>query len=175
MPHEWNIRPRSLLCERCQTPFKKGESCVSSIAPRTDEAGVTTLVRTDCCLACWKKSPDPGAFSTWQSIFHPSETNAREEVAPRQTVELLLRQLLDEADPARIPTVYVLALMLERKKILLERATRPQPDGTLLRLYEHRRTGEAFLVPAPHVRLDQLEPIQLDIQKLLESPPPPSP
>ena len=170
MPHEWNIRPRGPVCERCQTPFKEGQVCVSSIASRTDESGAAALVRSDCCQGCWSAAPAADALSVWQSPYHAPEPPARADLAPKQTVETLLRRLLDEGGPSRAPVLYILAVMLERKKILLERDVRPQPDGTFLRLYEHRRTGEAFLVPDPGLRLDQLEPVQREVAELLSCP-----
>lgn len=170
MAHDWNIRPRGTACDRCQAPFQEGQVCVSSIAPRVDDAGASALVRSDCCQTCWSAAPDPDALSVWQSPYHAPEPPARTDLAPKQTVEALLRRLLDEADPARAPVLYILAVMLERKKILLERDTRPQPDGSLLRLYEHRRTGEAFLIPDPGLRLDQLAPIQQEVADLLTPP-----
>lgn len=167
MAHDWNIRPRGAVCERCQKPFAEGQVCVSSIAPKAVESGPPALVRLDCCQPCWAIEPDPNAISSWQSPYHAPPPPEKNDLAPRQTVEALLRRLLDEANPERAPVVYVLAVMLERKRILVEREVRSQPDGTQLRLYEHRRTGEAFLVPDPALRLDQLAPVQEEIARLL--------
>lgn len=171
MAHEWNIRPRGSACERCQAPFAEGQICVSSIAPRPAGDAPAALVRLDCCQGCWTAAPDPAAISVWQSPYHAPEPPAKTDLAPRQTVETLLRRLFDEADPARAPALYILAVMLERKKILIERDVRPQPDGSLLRLYEHRRTGEAFLIPDPGLRPDQLDQVQEEIVHLLDSQP----
>lgn len=174
MAHEWNIRPRSPLCAACQTPFKKGQTCVSAIAPQTDETGATTLVRSDWCLDCWSSSPLPNSVSVWQSIVQPHEPSTRTDTTPKQAVESLFRQLLDEDDPARAPVIFILALMLERRKLLLERGTRSQPDGTLIRLYEHRLSGEAFFVLDPGLNLRQLEPVQQAVAELLAQHLPPA-
>ena len=171
MAHEWNIRPRGSVCERCQTPFAEGQVCVSSIAPRPAGDAPAALVRLDCCQGCWTAAPDPAAISVWQSPYHAPPPPPKNELASRQTAEDLLRRLLDDADPARASVVYILAVMLERRKILIERDVMTQPDGSLVRLYEHRRTGEAFLVPDPALRLDQLGPVQEEVTRLLSSPP----
>jgi len=171
MPHEWNIRPRGSACETCQHPFAEGETCVSTIVSSPDGDGAPALVRSDRCQDCARKAPVPDAISVWQSPYHAPEPPAKTDLAPRQTVETLLRRLLDEADPARAPVLYILAVMLERKKLLVERDVRPQPDGSLLRLYEHRRTGEAFLVPDPGLRPDQLDSVQEEVVRLLDNPP----
>ena len=52
--------------------------------------------------------------------------------------------------------VYVLAVMLERAKILVERDAREQADHTIIRVYEHRKTGESFIVLDPRLRLENL-------------------
>ena len=171
MTHDWNIRPRGPRCERCQAPFAEGQLCVSSISRRTSDSAPPALVRLDCCQPCWNAAPVADALSVWQSPYHAPPPPPKNELASRQTAENLLRRLLDEADPARAPVAYILAVMLERRKILVERNVLPQPDGSLLRLYEHRRTGEALLVPDPALRLDQLGPVQEEVARLLSTPP----
>ena len=175
MPHDWNIRPRGSACETCLRPFVDGEVCVSSIRSERDDAGAPILVRSDRCRDCAKAAPAQDAISVWQSPYHAPEPPPPDP-APRQTVESLLRRLMEGDDAAeRQPAIYILAVMLERKRVLLERDVRTQPDGTVMRLYEHRRTGEVFLVNDPGLRLDQLEPVQREVADLLSAPTPDSP
>jgi hypothetical protein len=63
--------------------------------------------------------------------------------------------------------VYVLAVMLERSKILVERDAKEQPDRTIIRVYEHRRTGESFIVLDPRIRLENLGNVQNEVVALL--------
>jgi len=63
--------------------------------------------------------------------------------------------------------VYVLAVMLERSKILVERDAKEQPDRTIIRIYEHRRTGESFIVLDPRIRLENLGDVQSEVVALL--------
>lgn len=170
MAHEWNIRPRGPACDDCHRPFAEGQTCVSSIRREPDADGAPALVRTDRCRDCASARPDPDAISIWQSPYHAPEPPPPDP-APRQTVESLLRRLMDADDAAsRQPAIYILAVMLERKRVLVERDVRSQPDGTLMRLYEHRRTGEVFLVVDPGLRFDQLGPVQEEIAALLDAP-----
>ena len=172
MAHEWNIRPRGSVCETCQRPFGDGETCVSSIRQERDDAGTAVLVRSDRCQACAKAFPVADAISVWQSPYRAPEPPPADP-APKQTVETLLRRLMEGDDAAeRQPAIYILAVMLERKRVLVERDVRAQPDGTEMRMYEHRRTGEVFFVIDPGLRLDQLEPVQREIADLLASPEP---
>jgi hypothetical protein len=63
--------------------------------------------------------------------------------------------------------VYVLAVMLERSKILVERDTKPQDDGTILRVYEDRKNGDTFVILDPRLRLENLSEVQSQVVALL--------
>ena len=63
--------------------------------------------------------------------------------------------------------VYVLAVMLERSKILVERAAKPQPDGTIRRVYEDRKSGDSFIILDPRLRLENLAEVQQQVVALL--------
>jgi hypothetical protein len=62
---------------------------------------------------------------------------------------------------------YLLAVMLERKRILKEVETKRAEDGSLIRVYEHAKTGEVFIIPDPELKLDQLEEVQAEVGALL--------
>ncbi len=62
---------------------------------------------------------------------------------------------------------YLLAVMLERKKMLKEVEVKRAVGGALTRIYEHTKTGEVFVVPDPELRLDQIEQVQQEVASLL--------
>jgi len=171
MAQEWNIRPRAHQCHDCAKAFEDGERCFSTLFLELQLDGAQELVRHDRCQACRANTPDVPSASAWQGIYRAPEPPSP-EVAPRQTVERLLRDLMESGDnEADIPVMYVLAVMLERRKLLIERDCRPRPDGTTLRVYEDRKTGEVLLVTDPGLRLDQLGPVQERVAYLLSTPP----
>jgi hypothetical protein len=61
---------------------------------------------------------------------------------------------------------YVLAILLERKKTLKQVDVREGPAERIL-IYEHARTGEAFIVGDPRLKLDQLDSVQEEVYALL--------
>jgi hypothetical protein len=63
--------------------------------------------------------------------------------------------------------IYVLAVMLERGKQLVERDAKLQADSTILRVYEHRASGDSFVVLDPRLRLDQIGDVQRQVVELL--------
>ena len=162
MPQEWDIRPRSDTCVTCETPFQDGQEVFSALVLR--EAHYR---RDDFCATCWgQKEPAGSAYSTWQGLFRLPPP-APESALNKETAESILRRLMEEKDESKKSVIYILAVMLERKRILVEREVRRQADGPLIRVYEHRQTGESFLVPEPGLRLDQLEQVQQDVMAML--------
>jgi hypothetical protein len=61
---------------------------------------------------------------------------------------------------------YVLAAMLERKRVLKQVKTEETREGRVL-IYEQGSTGDVFIVPDPQLRLDELENVQNEVAELL--------
>ena len=161
MQQEWNIKSRSESCNATGRPFVEGE--VFHTALFLDEGGFR---RTDLSEEAWNdRIADPASetvFSSWRSKFEPPAPPAPEALR-RDDAEGMLRQLIESQNPAHLNTRYLLAVMLERKRIL-----RPQPSpdkGTLL--YEHAATGETFIIPDPQLSLSDLVAVQEEVSALL--------
>ena len=60
-------------------------------------------------------------------------------------------------------------VMLERKKLLVETDSQKTRSG-LLRIYEHRYSGEVFIVKDPQIPLSEVAAIQEEVQLLLSPP-----
>jgi hypothetical protein len=163
MQTEWEIQARSHQCSRCGTPF----------ADRGRYRTVLTVAgdgykRRDLCPNCWQQYPaaaDRSVVSQWQGIYRAPAPPASEPIA-KNTAEAKLRELMASADPAHAAVRYILAVMLERKKILRHRDTLKQ-DGRQWLVYEHAESGEMFTVADAQLRLDQLEQVQAELAGLL--------
>ena len=88
----------------------------------------------------------------------------------RQTAEDLLRNYMLESGAGHANARYILALMLERKRLMREVGVKRGEDGSLTRIYEHVKTGEVFVIPDPELRLDQVEQVQMQVAGLLGAP-----
>jgi len=158
---DWEIRGRSESCSRCQKTFADQEEFYSRLT--YGEAGYQ---REDVCSACWVGVASEPALSIWQSVFRlppppPPETLKRE------TAESLLRKLIEEDRPEHANTIYILAVMLERRRLLVERDVQHREDGVKLRIYEYRKTNETFVIPDPELRLAELEHVQEEVVMML--------
>ena len=164
MAQEWNIRPRGHVCALCGQPFTDKQACVSVL--KEIEGGYERL---DCCADCWRQTPrDWEPFSVWEGEYNaPSPAAVKAEPVKKETAEELLRKLIALDDPAMRNVVYVLAVMLERGKQLVERDAKPHESGGILRIYEHTKSGDTFIVLDPRLRLDQLGEVQNQVVALL--------
>lgn len=164
MAQEWNIRPRGHVCSICAQPFADKSPCVS-VLRETENA----YERLDCHLNCWQAlARDWEPFSLWEGEYEaPAQAQNKNEPVKKETAEGLLRRLITLEDPAMQNAVYVLAVMLERGKQLVERDAKPHESGGILRVYEHKKSGDTFVVLDPRLRLDQLGQVQQQVVALL--------
>jgi hypothetical protein len=89
------------------------------------------------------------------------------EAIQKDTAETILRKLVEQNDPQHAPAAYILAVMLERKR-LLKVKEQLQRDGRRVFVYEHPKTGDIFTIADPDLHLNQLEAVQRDVAQLLE-------
>lgn len=158
---EWEIKARGHACARTEVPFNDDETIWTLLF--RDKHGFR---REDVSEAAWDQLKDTvQPFSFWRSKYQaPPETPP--EPMQKESVEALLRRLLDEDRPEYLNTRYVLAAMLERKKILKPVDVRETGSEKIL-VYEHAKSGEAFLIVDPGLRLDQLDAVQNEVAALL--------
>ena len=163
MSQEWNIRSRGHVCSICGKPLVDKTPVVSALKEINDG-----YERFDCHPECWKTREDQWEpFSQWDGVYLAPVKEVREEPLKKEDAGELLRQLVTLDDPAMKNVVYVLAVMLERSRILVERDSKLQPDGTIRRVYEDRKQGDTFVILDPRLRLDNIEEVQRQVVALL--------
>ncbi len=165
MQPAWNIKSRSHECARTGRTFVEGENFHTAIHFDT---GTGEFVRRDICAEAWPQEiAERTPFSSWQNVFVKPEAAApRPEITGRESAETLLRKLCEEDRPHTENARYILVLMLERKKLLVPKEARDGEQGRML-IYEHRKTGEVFIIRDPELRLDEIESVQEEVALLL--------
>ena|ERR1700722_15294060 len=164
--NEWNIQSRATACEACQQPFADKQPLHTLLSDEGAE-----LRRMDICQNCWQNQFSEGArdrkgfISHWQTVFNAPSPVV--EAIQKDTAETLLRKLIEQNDPQHAAAGYILAVMLERKRILKvkEQILR---EGRRIFVYEQPKTGDIFTIADPDLHLDQLEQVQRDVAQLLE-------
>jgi hypothetical protein len=85
------------------------------------------------------------------------------EPLAKQDAESILRKLIEDNSPTTANARYILALMLERKRLL-----KPMESADLdVLVYERVGTGETFLIPNPRLALSQVPDVQKEVSALL--------
>lgn len=165
----WHLRSRARQCTATGTPFTEGQPIITAIFPDPESSG---YLRKDFLEEAWKQrgEEDGQPFSFWRTTYSPILTTENPQAVTKQGAEELLRSLVEEDQEHTENTRYILALMLERQKLLRETDSQPTAGGTL-RIYEHRKTGEVFIVKDPNIALDQVEKIQEEVIMLLSPQP----
>lgn len=161
LANEWPIKHRADACAATQRPFADGETFYTLLYREADG-----FRREDLSSEAWaNRNENIQPFSFWQSRYEPPPATPPEPLG-QENAEDLLRRLLAEKDPARANACFVLAVMLERKRILKQMKSEQTENGRML-IYEHAKTGDVFLVLDPQLRLDQIEEIQAEVVQLL--------
>jgi hypothetical protein len=163
--NEWNIQSRAHACEVCAQPFADRQAYRTILFEEGKE-----LCRSDICEPCAQKAGDArcraGFISQWQGIYEAPPAHPVEAIQ-KETAETILRKLIEQNDPRYAPAAYILAVMLERKRILKVKE-QFQRDGQRIFVYEQPKTGDIFTIADPGLHLNQLEAVQRDVAQLLE-------
>lgn len=163
---EWNIQSRAHACSACGKGFTDKETYHTLLFDERAD-----FRRSDVCESCWQKQYSEGArerkgfVSYWHGIYE-APTPASEPIQ-RETAETLLRKLIELNDPQYIPAGYILAVMLERKRLLRVKEQLHR-DGQRVFVYEQPKSGDVFTIIDPGLQLNQLEKVQHDVANLLE-------
>jgi len=163
----WHVRSRSRHCAATQRPFVDGETIVTALYPDPESSG---YLRRDYGLEAWNALPAAAEkpFSFWRTTFAVAPAGDDAGGAEKLSAEEILQRLVVEDEDHTENTRYILAVMLERRKLLRETDSQRTPNG-ILRVYEHRKTGEVYLIRDPDIPLAQVEAFQNEVIILLEN------
>ena len=188
---DWNLRSRGHACMKCGAAFAAGGPVRTAVLAfetplvaeifaekLAEEAAAAAAgappkphpdyVRADFCEACWTAlAAGTPWISAWRSVYEPPPAVPADPVK-KADHETLLRSLLEGPEPGNwLPEIYLLAILLERRRILVERRVTTAPDGTRVHIYEHRRSGDILLVADPAFTAERIPETQARIEKLL--------
>jgi hypothetical protein len=163
----WHVRSRGRECAASQRPFVDGEVIVTALFPDPESSG---YLRRDFCVEAWKErtAEDEKPFSFWKTTFAAPANNEAANAREKLSAEEILRRLVEEDEDHTENTRYILAVMLERQKILRETDNQRTPNG-IIRVYENRKSGEVYIVKDPDIPLSEVEAVQDEVFILLEN------
>lgn len=165
MNNDWEIKSRSHACTKTGKEFEEGEIFYTLLF--RDGNGFR---REDLSESAWQERNDNiQPFSFWKTRYEPPPP-PKPEALKKDDAEGLLRQLIEDDHEGTKNARYILAVMLERKRIL-----RPveSTDPEIL-VYERAGTGEVFAIANPHLGIEQIPDVQKEVAELLGGSPIPS-
>lgn len=161
LANDWPIKHRADACAMTNRPFAPGEQFYTLLYREG-----TGYRREDLSEEAWAaRNENIRPFSFWKTRYEPPAPAPPEPLAKESAEELLRRLLSENAQPN---ACYVLAAMLERKRILKHVKTESTDSGRVL-IYEHAKSGDVFIVPDVQLRLDELEHVQREVADLLKT------
>lgn len=164
MIQNWSIRTRATQCAHSERAFEEGEVFHTAIYFDPETNG---YVRRDVALDVWKQEvAERKPIAYWRATYSPNVVEAKPEVTSKESAMALLQRFIEEDDPMTENARYILALMLERKRILSPTATK-EVDGNKMLFYENKKTGEVFIVRDPDLLLSELAELQDEVAMLL--------
>ena len=163
----WHIRSRARTCAVTERPFNDGETIITALFPDPESSG---YVRRDFSVEAWENRDEDSEkpFSQWRGKYVPPVDHSEEDPMKKLSADELLARLVEEDEDHTENTRYILAVMLERQRILRETDNQRTADG-IIRVYENRKNGDVFIVRDPNLPLDQIEAVQNEVMTLLEN------
>lgn len=159
MNNDWEIKSRSHSCSQTGKEFAEGELFYTLLFREAEG-----FRREDLCVEAWEaRNENIQPFSFWKSRYEPPPP-PKAEALKKDDAEGLLREMISQDLPGTKNARYVLALMLERKKVL-----RPvESSDPALLVYEHAESGEVFALENPGLKLEQIPEVQKEVAALLD-------
>src|SRR5215207_9539563 len=152
--NDWNIQSRAHACQACAKPFSDKQPYHTLLFDEKQD-----FSRLDICETCWQTQFSQGAterkgfVSYWQGVYE-SPPAAAPEAIQRENAESLLRKIIESQDPKHAAAGFILAVMLERKR-LLKVKEQFMRDGQRVFIYEQPKTGDVFTIVDPNLQLNQ--------------------
>lgn len=162
---DWKISRRHSKCTHTGEKFADGQSFYACIYDDPENEG---FLRKDFSEGAWKElSSTLQPFSFWKTTCKYPQEDTTPEVLGNESAETMLRRMIEEDEASTENARYILALMLERKKTLMPVGVKETESSRLL-LYEHRASGDVFVIRDPRLKLDEVEKIQEEVSQLLD-------
>lgn len=160
LANEWPIKHRADVCAITNRAFVPNEQFYTLLFREGNG-----FRREDLCEEAWAtRNENIRPFSFWKTRYELPPAAPPEPLAKENAEELLRRLLSENAQPN---ACYVLAAMLERKRVFKQIKTESTEAGPVL-VYEHAKNGDVFIVPDVHLRLDELDEVQREVAHLLK-------
>lgn len=180
---DWKIAKATQACCLCRQPFGPGQAYYSALFQAQD-----SFSRQDYCAGCFQDKRPENVFYFWKATAPDQEAEARRAGHRRRPVvdieyvfEFFKR--LEEGAVSgqnsgaaqRLAFRYILALMLTRKKMLVQDGRKAGANGGEIQVFREKRGGQAHEVSVPALSPDEVTAVTAELGVLLGLTPPAAP
>ena len=162
---EFKISRTKKTCSSCGAAYGENETFFSAV--RDLPAG---LERSDYCPKCWEALPQDsrkGFFSFWRTSIRPKGPAKRRPLDLETAREFFVR-LHGSAEAQKQNFLYLLALLIMRKRGLVLSKTIRESDGEIMILHFPHETETLYHVKSPALDAAALEVIRAEFCELLD-------
>ena len=146
---EFDIKRSQRRCCVTDESFQPGDTYYSALVEQSDE-----FVRQDFCADAWKGPPE-NCVGWWKCQIPASHPN-RVYWAPNDVLIAYFQQLIDRPDKA--DTLYVMALLLIRKRLLRIESIETDNDGNEIMQLSSAKLGK--------IRIPQRSPTERQVSEI---------
>ena len=164
---DWKINKTSPQCQLCGTPFAPESAFFSALIQEQEG-----MRRSDCCEACFHGNRPANLFYFWKTTL-PKVGQTVKKARPVLDFDNVLdffKRLEGESGPQRVAFRYILALMLSRKKILVQSEKKKNEQGQTVQYYREKTAGADTLVHAviePDLSEEEIQALSAELGVLL--------
>ena len=158
---DYHLKPLSKTCSASGEELAPGSRCHSVLVEQNGQ-----LLRLDFAENAWSGPPE-GTLAHWRTVVPDQKPTKAKPLDP----EVLLRyfeQLCEDANPAQDKFLYILALLLVRKKRLKLEGSRQDGEIEYLQLIGSAGEGP-YEVRNQQLDDDEIEQLQSELNTHLEA------
>ena len=151
-----------MVCSQTGRVLEVGETCYSALTEDDDGR----VVRSDFSTEAWPPPPDTRVLGWWRFVI-PEGTENRVRLAPND----ILLELFDKwvLEPSRAEELYILSLLLLRRRVFRYENSAGQREGKNRRLVYSSRRETTYSIPVVPLTDERISDIQQELAELLYS------
>ncbi len=163
MAKDWDeIVRRTGACGKCGKVFAEEEEYFATLNESKDKG----FERLDFCLSCWSDAYRDASFSFWQARV-PKKEEKKKLLVDNDVLVDFFKRLISGDDESKEGFIFVLSLILMRKRILKYISTLQDGDGKEQWIMKLTGGDVEYKVTNPHLDDEQIEKIRAGLGGIL--------
>ena len=148
-------------CDGCEETFAESTDFYSLLFMKSDG-----LSRKEVCPDCYSKIAHT-AFAFWKSTVQPPDSSRPRPLDVNFLIEFFQRLSAKKDDERQLQICYIVALILIRKKTLIQLPSTHDDNGEVLRVrFKQDAEENIHEIPVPELTAEKMEIIRDDLGRI---------